>query len=202
MKSWFRRLILVFLLFTTAFPALLCAQERRGHVTLILLVDKSLSMRPYIEEVKTYLEKTVLGEWLKPGDSVALFTFYGSTHLLVWDSPLKADQFPSLEQKIRAIQADGRFTDIGTALDTYENWAQTTVLPPWRRFVLLLTDERQEAPPSSPYQSGDYKIHHPLLKGARIVSHGGWKAITVDTVSESLLTSLMHKLSPLFSTKP
>ena len=199
MKSWLLRFIFVIFLVLSPLPTILSAQGRTGHLTLIILVDKSLSMRPYFQQVKSFLLNKVLGEWLKTGDSVALFTFYGTAHLKLWDSPLDANEKPQLRQTISEIQADGRFTDIGSALDTYEKWAKTAILPPWRRFVLLLTDERQEAPPNSPYQFPNFAIQHPLLKGARIISHGQWKAITVDTVNSSTLDKLMDKLSPLFS---
>ena len=80
---------------------------------------------------------------------------------------------------IRAVRANGRFTDLGAALDAAKRDLDELGKPERPKYVVLISDERQEAPKGSPYQAPDYKLKHPSLEYVKKVDLGKFRAITV-----------------------
>ncbi len=130
-------------------------------------------------EAKEYAAGQVLGPILVPGDRLIIELVYGKVERLVsMDIASEADKARAI-RSIRAVKADGRFTDLGKALDAAKRDLDELGRPERPKYVLMITDERQEAPAGSPYQSTDYTLRHPSLEYVKKVDLGKFRAITV-----------------------
>jgi hypothetical protein len=160
---------------------LLMAEEARGGGTIdvVLLVDKSLSMRSAIAPLKNYVAGEVIGPLLVPGDRLIIETFYGKTERLFAGTIRSEEDKARVVRSLNGIAADGRFTDIGAALDRAEADLAELGEPGKPKYVLLLTDERQEAPAGTKYYAADFKLRHPALQYVKRVDLGSFRAITV-----------------------
>ncbi len=146
---------------------------------MVLLIDKSLSMAPFFDEAKAYVAGKVIGPILVPGDRLIVETVYGTIdRLLSTDIGSEEDKAKAI-RAIRSIKANGRFTDLGAALDKAKRDLDELGQPDRPKYVLLISDERQEAPKGSPYQAPDYKLKHPSLEYVKRVELGKFRAITV-----------------------
>jgi hypothetical protein len=154
-------------------------EQRPGSLDVILLLDKSLSMAPFFEQAKAYAAGTVLGPILVPGDRLIVETVYGKVDRLVTATIASEEDKAKAIRAIRAVKADGRFTDLGAALDAAKRDLDELGQPERPKYVLLISDERQEAPKGSPYQATDYKLKHPSLEYVKRVDLGKFRAITV-----------------------
>jgi hypothetical protein len=153
--------------------------ERSGSLDVILLLDKSLSMAPYFSKAKEYAAGTVIGSIVVPGDRLIVEAVYGKVDRLVKaDIASEADKAAAI-RSIRDVKADGRFTDLGKALDTAKKDLDELGRPERPKYVLMITDERQEAPAGSPYQAKDYKLRHPSLEYVKKIDLGEFRAIVV-----------------------
>jgi hypothetical protein len=152
---------------------------RSGSLDVVLLLDKSLSMAPYFEEAKNYAAGNVLGAILIPGDRLIVETVYGKVDRLVTATISSEEDKAKAIRAIRQVKADGRFTDLGAALDAAKKDLDELGQPERPKYVLLITDERQEAPKGSPYQAPDYKLKHPALAYVKRLDLGKFRAITV-----------------------
>jgi len=157
------------------------AEEARGgaNIDVILLVDKSLSMRSAIAPLKNYLAGEVIGPLLVPGDRLIIEAFYGKTDRLFAGTIRSEEDKARVVRSLNAIKADGRFTDIGSALDQAQADLSELGEPEKPKYVLLLTDERQEAPAGTKYYAPDFKLKHPALQYVKRVDLGSFRAITI-----------------------
>jgi hypothetical protein len=152
---------------------------RSGSLDVILLLDKSLSMASCIEEAKSYAAAKVLGPILIPGDRLIVELVYGKVERLISLSIGSEEDKAKAIRAIRAVRANGRFTDLGAALDAAKRDLDELGQSNRPKYVLLITDERQEAPKGSPYQASDFKLKHPSLEYIKRVDLGKFRAITV-----------------------
>jgi hypothetical protein len=136
-------------------------------------------MAPFFEEAKAYAAGTVLGPILVPGDRLIVETVYGRVDRLVTATIASEDDKAKAIRAIRSLKANGRFTDLGAALDAAKRDLDELGQPDRPKYVLLITDERQEAPSGSPYQAPDHKLKHPSLEYVKKVDLGKFRAITV-----------------------
>jgi hypothetical protein len=173
--------------------------EEGPQVDFILLVDTSLSMAPAIEDVKQYVAGGIVGRFVQQGDWVAVLAFYGKS-TLIWEGGIQTEaDKASLIRSLHALEAKGRFTDIGMALDDMKQLVLQRNRPEIPKYILLLTDEIQEAPPDSSYRSDDFTVNHEMLEYVRRVDMGSFHAITIGyglaSRIESDLESLMKTLN-------
>ncbi|MGA2546941.1 MAG: vWA domain-containing protein [Rectinemataceae bacterium] len=164
---------------STAAPMGGGGELKSGFLDMILLLDKSLSMAPFFEEAKTYVAGTVIGPILVPGDRLIVETVYGKVDRLISTGIGSEEDKAKAIRAIRVLKADGHFTDLGAALDAAKRDLAELGQLDRPKYVLLITDERQEAPPGSRYQSADYKLKHPSLEYIKRVDLGKFRAITV-----------------------
>ena len=163
----------------TANLAMGSMEPRPGSLDMILLLDKSLSMAPFFGEVKEYVAGKVLGPVLIPGDRLVVELVYGKIQRLTSVSIGSEEDKAKAIRAIRAVKADGHFTDLGAALDAAKRDLDELGQADRLKYVLLVTDERQEAPKGSPYLTTDYKLKHPSLEYIKRVDLGKFRAITV-----------------------
>jgi hypothetical protein len=151
------------------------ADVRTEPIDVIVALDKSLSMVEEIGAVIEYVNTYIIDQLLIRGDYFLVVAFYGKTEIPVAiriDS--EADK-QKAKEAISRLVADGRFTDIGNALDVLG--AQLAKLPESnrRKHLLLITDGIQEAPPASPYYSKNGKFTHAFLQNTKTIQKQGWK---------------------------
>jgi hypothetical protein len=191
---------LVFALLTaaTAFPG----DERSLPVDFVFLVDRSLSMKPVLEDVKRYLAADVIGPLVLPGDSVTLLAFYGKVER-IWQGKIggEADK-AALVRSLHKLIPNGRYTDIGHALDELDPILKELDAKDRVKYILLLTDERQEAPPGSPYGSKDYSITHPYLTYINRKDLGTFRAITIGMGLNDRIASTAESLASFLQNPP
>lgn len=178
MSRFFSLTALVLAASLAALP-LQAAESRSASLDVVLLVDKSLSMAGAEAEAKRYIAGEVLGPLLMPGDRLIIEAFYGKVDRL-YAGTIRSDEDKAAAIRLVAgIVADGRFTDIGSALDVAAKDLAELGAPERAKYVLLITDERQEAPLGSKYYSPDFKVVHPALTYTKRVEKAGFRVITV-----------------------
>jgi hypothetical protein len=151
------------------------ADVRTEPIDVIVALDRSLSMEGKIEAVIQYVNTYIIDELLIPGDYFMVVAFYGKTEIPVaMRINGEADKQKAKEAVARLV-ANGRFTDIGNALDVLGE--QLAKLPEHnrRKHLLLITDGIQEAPPTSRYYSRDGKFTHAFLQNTKTIQKKGWK---------------------------
>lgn len=182
----------------TAFPG----DERTVPVDFVFLVDRSLSMKPVLEDVKQYLAADVIGPLVLPGDTVSLLAFYGKVDR-VWQGKIGGEsEKAALVRSLHKLVPNGRYTDIGRALDYLDPILKELDAPERLKYILLLTDERQEAPPDSPYGSTDYSVQHPYLTYVNRRDFGTFRAITVGLGLDARISSTAESLATFLKNPP
>jgi len=154
-------------------------EDRPGTIDEILLIDKSLSMRGSIDAVKSYAATRLISSILVPGDRLIIEAFYGKIERVFGGTIRSAADKDLAIKSLDGIVADGAFTDIGAVLDRASADLVELGNPDRPKYVVLLTDERQEAPPGSRYVSSDYRLVHPALTYIRRIDHGAYREIIV-----------------------
>ena len=151
------------------------ADVRTEPIDVIVALDKSLSMVGKIGAVEEYVNTYIIEQLLIPGDYFLVVAFYGKTEIPVAMRITGDADKQKAKAAISRLIADGRFTDIGNALD--ELGAELAKLPEQnrRKHVLLITDGIQEAPPASRYYSRDGKFTHAFLENTKTIQKQGWK---------------------------
>jgi len=172
-----RRAIQVFLLVTAL--AGLHAESRSANVDFLLLMDTSLSMADCMDAARKYAAGEVIGRLVEPGDWVSIMRFYGKSEIVWQGDVANQEDIAAMVRSLNELKADGRFTDIGSALDSMEVLLQKRGNPDRPKYILLLTDERQEAPKDSQYYSPTYTPKHRLLEYVKRVDMGQFRVITI-----------------------
>jgi len=169
-------LSVIFILFFIQNP--LFSDTRTENIDLFILLDKSLSMveDDKIKAVNEYVSNFIIDKTIIPGDTVYIINFYGKTEIFLNTTVRDQNHKEEIKQKIMGIKADGRFTDIGNALDTLASTAAQYEENGRIKYMLLMTDGRQEAPPDSIYQWELGKpFNHKFLENTRSIAKQGWK---------------------------
>lgn len=186
----FQRLIAALFLLCILLSAL-GADARTDPLDIYILLDKSLSMaeEKRFSEARAWILTNIVEKVIIPGDRIFLTAFYGQT-TPVWDGPVSspADK-RELTRRIAALRPDGRWTDIGNALDVLKRKLEQAASDGRLKYILLVTDDKQEAPPGSPYFSADGRFSHAFLTYTRVEAHGSWKAITLGVGIDAKVSS-------------
>ena len=177
------------------------ADTRKENIDIIVALDKSLSMENKIGAVETWVNSFILDQLVVPGDFLTVIPFYGKTDALI-STEIKGDADRSAAKSlISGIRGDGRYTDIGNALDALKAQLAAKEKDGRQKYVLLLTDGIQEAPPSSKYWSKNGAFNHEFLANTKTIQQKGWKVmilgIGTDTAARQLATELQGSYSEL-----
>jgi Mg-chelatase subunit ChlD len=170
-----RTFFLFLLVFFLILPFSAFADEREEPIDVIIALDKSLSMVEEIEAVKEYVNDYLIDELLIEGDFFLVVAFYGQTEIPI-SMTIRSDEDKERAKAIIAqMLADGRFTDIGNALDVLGRQVEEESRPDRKKHLLLITDGIQEAPPESKYYSPDGSFNHEFLENTKVIQKKGWK---------------------------
>jgi len=195
-----RRAVLAFLIATALMGT--HADVRSTSVDFVVLIDTSLSMDHAIVEARRYAAGEIIGRLVEPGDWVSVIKFYGKTEQ-VWQGDVTSQaDIASIVRSLQALKANGRFTDIGSALDAMERLIRERAHPERPKYILLITDERQEAPAGTTYYSADYTVHHPMLEYVKRVDMGSFRVITIGYGLASKIAGDAQTLMTILSEPP
>ncbi|MCF7937646.1 MAG: VWA domain-containing protein [Spirochaetales bacterium] len=175
------------------------ADQRTEPVDIYLVLDKSLSMEEEISGVREYVENYIVNELLIPGDRLTMITFYGKAHIRFTGLVNDEQSLEDVTFAVSSIEADGHYTDIGNALDTLRQTLERHGSTDRRRYLLLITDGKQEAPPDSPYYSPDGSFNHQFLEQTKTIQREGWKIHILGIGTESAAKELAEQLSGTYT---
>lgn len=187
--------LILFMLLTTAYSI-----ERTEPIDLYLIIDKSLSMAETdsFNNMQDWLCDEFLSKYVAVDDLVTIFVFYGDVDVAYSKQIESKDDLNILISLIRQQNADGPFTDIGSALDYSKKRMDLT--PSNRmRVTLLCTDLIQEASYSSKYAGTYYDFASKYLASDRIIRHENadgnvWYEIAVRTMSDQSVADLAKNI--------
>ncbi len=151
------------------------ALERKGNLTLYILLDRSLSMEQEIEDVKDYVNSELISDILIPGDTLVLVEFFRHPRLVLSEKIGSEEDKRKIISRIQDIHANKAYTDIGSALDYLYEEAMRGGGRVERSHTLLLSDLVQEAPVTSPYAGTTRNFSHHLLIPRKVTERNGWK---------------------------
>ena len=176
----------------------LFADQRAENLEIYLVLDKSLSMVEEIEAVKEYVIEQIIEKIVIKGDYFLLIPFYGSTDNSFNGYISSRIELEDLHNRILNIQADGRFTDIGNALNTLRSKIKSENKST-RKYMLLITDGKQEAPLNSPFYSPEGSFNHEFLENTKEIQKSGWKIVVLGIGTESAAKEIAKELSAGYS---
>ena len=195
----YRKIQIIFLIFTIflSLSAPVFSDVRTENIELFLVLDKSKSMVEEIGDVTSYINRTFIEDFLIPGDRFVMLQFYGRAEV-IFDEIISETSRKTIMDKISSIPADGRFTDIGNALDSLNTAVETSGPSDRLRYLILLTDGIQEAPPESPYYSPDGSFNHRFLENTKTIKMKGWKILILGIGSGTAAADLSDELSTTY----
>ena len=192
MYKIFRLPVLIFILVLIVISSL-SADTRTENIELYLVIDKSKSMVEEISDVTDYINENFIKRFLVPGDRLVLIQFYGMADL-IFDGIITASNKNDLISDISSIPANGRFTDIGNALDRLDIAVNSAESRTERKYFILLTDGKQEAPPESPYYTPDGSFNHRFLENTKVILKEGWKIMILGIGQDTIVEELADEL--------
>jgi len=167
------------------------AETRKINVDFFVLLDVSLSMEgEAIRDARDFTARNIIADLVEPDDWLCLLTFWGDNKI-IWQDYIKSQSDKvQLIRQLATIEADGRFTDIGLALDQVSQILEKRGQPERPKYILLITDEIQEARPGTRYYSEEQVLRHHMLDYVRRIDRGLYRVITVgypyrDSIEES-----------------
>ena len=194
-----KRLYIALILLPIALLSPVFADERTEPIDVVIALDKSLSMVEEIDAVKQYVSTHVIDELLIPGDFFLVVAFYGETIIPVSTTIQGPADKERAKELVSALIADGRFTDIVNALDVLGEQIDRHSRPDREKYVLLITDGIQEAPPDSKYYSPDGSFNHAFLENTKTVQKKGWKVVILGVGLEEQAQQLAQDLAEQLS---
>lgn len=189
-------LLILILLISNSF--ILFSDVREENIDIFILLDKSLSMENNIDEVIKYIDRFIVDNIVIPGDRLIILNFYGETDDFIDTSVSSDEEKQSIKDKLYSVKADGRFTDIGNALDRLNEVAGES--SGRIRYMLLITDGKQEAYPGTKYYSKDGSFNHELLKHTKTIQKKGWKIEVLGIGKLNKAAEIAEKLSGTYVT--
>jgi hypothetical protein len=162
------------LLFTVSLFGQTGTDAPKQDVFVILDVSGSMVNRNIFPNVREYLDKEVIGELLKNGDTFTLITF----------GDYAAEQFSrtvnsnadrdSIRADLAEIKPNHDNTDIGMAMEKLAEVLERREQSGVRRIILFITDGLNVPPPSSPYYGKDLAMDERFQSLGEKISQEGW----------------------------
>src|SRR5579864_8154337 len=121
------------------------ADVRKDNIDVIIALDKSLSMVDKEAAVKDWVATSIVDKLLIPGDYIVVVAFYGKADVIISQAVTGDADKKAIRDTISQISGNGRFTDIGNALDVLKEQVASRESDGRGKYVLLLTDGIQEA---------------------------------------------------------
>ena len=187
-----RRLLGILLLCALVTPG--WADQRTQNIDVMIALDKSLSMEDKVGAVERWVDSAIIDQMLIPGDYFTVIAFYGKADVVISQTLASDADKVGLKKAVDAIRGTGRFTDIGNALDVLKSQLASRDSDGREKYVLLLTDGIQEAPPTSKYYSKNGSFNHEFLDNTKTIPEKGWKIMILGVGTASAAKELAGQL--------
>jgi Mg-chelatase subunit ChlD len=197
MGAWKRFLAALALCAVLVSPVL--ADSRKDNIDVIIALDKSLSMENKIGAVREWVNSSIIDQLLIPGDTIVVVAFYGKADVIISQTVKDDADRKALQNIISKIRGIGRFTDIGNALDAVRTQVAARQSDGREKYILLLTDGIQEAPPGSKYYAKDGKFNHEFLANTKTIQEKGWKIMILGIGTDTAAKDLAHALKGTYN---
>jgi Mg-chelatase subunit ChlD len=197
MGAW-KRFLAALALCAVLVPPVL-ADSRKDNIDVIIALDKSLSMENKIGGVREWVNSSIIDQLLIPGDTLVVVAFYGKADVIISQTVKDDADKKALQTIISKIRGNGRFTDIGNALDVLRAQVTARQSDGREKYILLLTDGIQEAPPGSKYFSKDGKFNHEFLANTKTIQEKGWKIMILGIGTDTAAKDLAHELKGTYN---
>lgn len=197
MGAWKRFLAALALCAVLVSPVL--ADSRKDNIDVIIALDKSLSMENKIGGVREWVNSSIIDQLLIPGDTIVVVAFFGKADVIISQTVKDDADKKALQTIISKIRGNGRFTDIGNALDVVREQVTARQSDGREKYILLLTDGIQEAPPGSKYFSKDGKFNHEFLANTKTIQEKGWKIMILGIGTDTAAKDLAHELKGTYN---
>ncbi len=177
-KSIILFFFLVMILSTPVFGA-----ER---VDMIVLLDNSVSVLPYYEQIQDSLLKKIISEHLRPGDTFNLITFADFPEVEISREIKNEEDIEGILAYSSLLQPMGNYTDLVLALRFLYKYTLDLPLSNKKKIVIL-TDGIHDPPPGSPYlYSGDEKTREEVKKASDSIHREGWDVSIVEISEDEI----------------
>ncbi len=183
-----------------ALPA--AADVRKDNIDVIIAFDKSLSMVDKVNAVRDWVNSAIVDQVIIPGDTLVVITFYGKADTIISQVIASDADKAAVKKTISRIVGNGHFTDIGNALDSVKAEIAKRESDGREKYVLLLTDGIQEAPPSSKYYSKDGSFNHEFLLNTKTIPEKGWKIMILGLGTGTAARELAGELKGSYAEVP
>ena len=176
-----KKLIFIFLLLAGVLFNL-NAGERTMPIDMIIMIDKSLSMQDpgKFDSLKQWVLDELIDQLIITGDWISIYQFYENPEHLLSIEVKDRNDTNKIIKTINSIVPNGRFTDVGRALDKIQEAVNQRGENGRYKVLFMLTDLEQDAPMTSKYSGKQKKFSSPYLIESRIIKHENWYEITVD----------------------
>ncbi len=192
-----RRLLGILLLCALSAPG--WADQRTQNIDVMIALDKSLSMEDKVGSVERWVDSSIIDQMLIPGDYFTVIAFYGKADVVISQALASDADKAGLKKAIDAIHGNGRFTDIGNALDVLKSQLASRSSDGREKYVLLLTDGIQEAPPTSKYYSKNGTFNHEFLDNTKTIPEKGWKIMILGVGTAGAAKELAGQLQGAYA---
>ncbi|MDR1900475.1 MAG: VWA domain-containing protein [Treponema sp.] len=149
----------------------------KRDICVILDVSGSMKEERKFAGVQEYLEREIVGDLMKPGDSFTLITFGDSAAELFSRSIASEADKAALLGDLRKVEADNDYTDIGAALEALDGVLEGRQAPGHagtRQLILFITDGKNTPPRDSPYYGKDLAVDDRFKSVGEKIARGGW----------------------------
>jgi hypothetical protein len=151
------------MLLSLSYNTSLYGDDRLEPVDLVIAVDKSLSMDDKIEAVKQYVNNYLIKNILIVNDYLLVVEFYEKADVAAAGYIYTEADKQALMQKVSEIKADGKWTDIGNALDRLRDEFTERYNNGRKKVFLFISDGINEVPRTSKYYNAKGSLNHEYL---------------------------------------
>ena len=197
MHSTSMKYFFLMLFLATTSPA--AADERQQSIALFIAVDRSLSMESEFAAVQQYLAGYIVDRLLHPGDFLLVAAFYGQAQVIIAQEISGGRDKDAVKNSILGMHADGRFTDIGNAIDLVATQMELYQADPRKKYVMLVTDSLQEAPLPSRYYNEAGVLSHGLLEYSRTIEMGSWRIVNLGVATKQMASEYADQIWSVLS---
>ncbi len=164
----------------------LFGDERLEPVDLIIALDKSLSMDDKIDAVKQFITNYLIKSILIVNDYFLIIEFYEKAEVAAAAYIYSESDKEELIRKIMEIKADGKWTDIGNALDRLRDEFIERLNNGRKKIFLFISDGINEVPRTSKYFTKDGQVKHEYIsKLSDLLDKVNWK-VQVLSIGDNL----------------
>ncbi len=141
-------------------------------VVLVLDVSGSMNEGRKFQAVKSYIERDLFPNLLRPNDQFTLVLFGNNPRQAFTERIVDEDHKKQILERIRNLRADDDYTDIGMALEYL--FDLLAGMKGGDVKILFITDGKNTPPKTSPYYGKDLSVDSRFKEMGKKISQEGW----------------------------